>query len=196
MNGWKKLLVLGFALVIILPLIGLSGCEAGEHWARGYELYKADKYAEAVVEFSKTIELNPNHPDAHYYRGVCYVYMKEYDLAIADLSVAIGRDAEDPYAYYYRGAAYARNGRSDLAIADFNKAIQFSDKASLTQSANKEIARLGPTTSTGNGGSTSTCTPGSALCQLTCIGKAGLQEAPGGCWCDCDDPRNKTSDFN
>ncbi len=40
------------------------------------------------------------------------------------------------------------------------------------------------------------CTPGSALAQLTCIGKAGFQVAPNGSQCNCNDPRNKTSDFD
>ena len=39
-------------------------------------------------------------------------------------------------------------------------------------------------------------TPGSALAQLTCIGKTGFQVGPGGYQFDCNDPRNKTSAFD
>lgn len=119
---------------------GIISDAGQQHFDKGYELYKADRYDEAVVEFTKTIEIDPNYPDAHYNRGVSYYVLKQYDLAIADLSIAIERDTKDFYAYYWRGVAYADKEQSDLAIADFNKVIQFSDSAVLTKLATEKLA--------------------------------------------------------
>ena len=128
MNKIKWLLRFVLVITIISQFILLAGCQEGKHFAKGYDLYKQDKYDEAVVEFSKTLELDPNHPDANDYRGRCYFYLQQYDLAIADLSVAIGRNPKDADHYYYRGMCYLYLKQYDLAITDLGTAIGYNPK--------------------------------------------------------------------
>ena len=50
---------------------GISSDAGQQHFDKGFELWKADRddeavveFTKAVVEFTKTIEIDPNHPDA------------------------------------------------------------------------------------------------------------------------------------
>lgn len=140
-----------YGIFVGLPgnLLNQQGPE-NQHFNKGYELYKAGRYDEAVVELTNTIKINPNHPDAYLYRGVSYVHLEQYDLAIADLSVSIGRDSKNAYAYSFRGVAYANMGQRDMAVADFNKTIQVSTDTNLIQNARENLAKLGQTSPPNN----------------------------------------------
>jgi tetratricopeptide (TPR) repeat protein len=124
MNRINIKLMLILAIALLIPLVGLSGC-GSKNFSSGYELYKSSRYGEAVVEFAKSIELDPSQTEAYRYRGRCYIYTEQYDLAIADLNTAIGNDVKDSESYYYRGYCYIYTKQYDLAIADLNTAIRY-----------------------------------------------------------------------
>jgi tetratricopeptide (TPR) repeat protein len=48
-----------------------------------------DKYEEAVVFFTKAIEINPNYVEAVYNRGSSFEMLKQYDNARQDYMYAL-----------------------------------------------------------------------------------------------------------
>jgi tetratricopeptide (TPR) repeat protein len=143
MNSLKRLLTIVLAVVLILPLVLLSGCDGSDELNRGWNLYQAGKYEEAIAQFNKALELDPNQTSSIAIRGRCYVKLNQYDRAIADLNTAIARNYDLAYSYYYRGLAYEGKGQRDQAIGDFNQAVKLSNVTSLTQYANEGLQRLG-----------------------------------------------------
>lgn len=47
-----------------------------------------DNYQQAILDFNRTIELNPEYAEAYYYRGNAYNRIGEYQQAIKDFKVA------------------------------------------------------------------------------------------------------------
>ena len=65
------------------------------------------EYDQAIADFAKALELNPNYADAYRVRGLAYAYKKEYDQAVADFSKTLELNPDVAATYALRGAAYA-----------------------------------------------------------------------------------------
>ncbi|MGY6529840.1 MAG: tetratricopeptide repeat protein [Cyanobacterium sp.] len=91
---------------------------------RGNELRDSQDYEEAIEQYSRAIELNPNYVDAYYNRGLTYADLKDFDRAIADYTQAITIDPEYLNAYNNRGVLYANLGDYERAIADYQKVLE------------------------------------------------------------------------
>ncbi|MFC2021856.1 tetratricopeptide repeat protein, partial [Chloroflexota bacterium] len=103
---------------------GLSDGIATWHLYQGHQLISKESYSEAIGEYSKSIELNPNYALAYSSRASAYNKKRQYGLAVADLTKAIDLDHKYASAYYTRGVVYHWNGLYDLAIADLTKTIE------------------------------------------------------------------------
>jgi tetratricopeptide (TPR) repeat protein len=128
MDNLKKSLVFALAVAFILPVMVSSGCgpSAESYVDRGCNLDDEGKYDEAITEFSKAIELDPNYELAYYDRGTVYHKIGQYELAIDDFSMALEVDPDsflDTYIYCNRGTVYYEIGRYELALDDYNEAI-------------------------------------------------------------------------
>jgi tetratricopeptide (TPR) repeat protein len=84
---------------------------------------KQEKYKEAVLDYTKAIETDPNYANAYYNRGYVYIEMKKYKLAISDLDKAIEINPKYAAAYHVRGIAYFFKKKYPEAIADYSEAI-------------------------------------------------------------------------
>ena len=89
-----------------------------------YIQYKnLQNYAEAITDYTKAIQLNPNDADAYYNRGNIHCVLKEYSKAIADFTKAIKKNKNFAVAYNNRGCIYSRLNKFSKAISDATKAI-------------------------------------------------------------------------
>ncbi|MCU4139364.1 MAG: hypothetical protein MW690_001296 [Methanophagales archaeon] len=48
-----------------------------------------NEYEQAIEDFSKAIELNPNYAGAYYNRGIAYAKLNQHERAIEDYNKAI-----------------------------------------------------------------------------------------------------------
>lgn len=63
--------------------------ESAKHYKNGTSLVVEGQYGEAIVELSKSIELNPEHDDVYYNRGLAYAGIGEAAKAVADFEKCI-----------------------------------------------------------------------------------------------------------
>ncbi len=79
---------------------------------------------QAVAEYSRAIELDPDQ--THYFveRAWAYHMLREFDLAISDWSRAIEMNPHEPHFWRARGASYLDLGDLEAALADHNRAIE------------------------------------------------------------------------
>lgn len=80
-------------VLVLLAIFLVSGSiyahdPAKEAMIKGIEFDKKGKYDEAIAEFDKAIELNPNFAEAYKNRGISFYHMEENKCAISDFSKA------------------------------------------------------------------------------------------------------------
>jgi tetratricopeptide (TPR) repeat protein len=101
---------------------------AQEYFDQGIQAYQNQNFEQAIVCFTKSIELNPNKAAPYNNRGRVYSVQKHNDLAITDFTKAIEIDSSDPILFHNRGSEYANQFQFELAIKDLTKAIRFKIK--------------------------------------------------------------------
>ena len=90
---------------------------------RGFVRVELGQYKEAVIDFGKAIEVNPNSELAYNNRGAAYTKLRLFREAISDLDKAILLDPEYADAYHNRGIARSMLNQNNEAIEDFSMVI-------------------------------------------------------------------------
>lgn len=99
--------------------------EADMHNKRGLDYFDKNQYEQAIQEYNKAIQINPNATDAHNNRGIAYSKgLRQNEQEIQDFNKAIELNPNDNMAYTNRGVAYAKLGNLNQAISDATKAIE------------------------------------------------------------------------
>jgi len=94
------------------------------YFNRGNAYSKQGKYARAISDYTRAIQLDPRFANAYYSRGSSYYYHMKPALAISDFTKAIQLNPRDPNAYLNRGHTYCKLGKKVLARADQKKVIE------------------------------------------------------------------------
>lgn len=85
------------------------------HYNQGVDYVKDGKLHEAIAEFEKVIEINPEHFRAHAYLGFAYDAEGRLDEAIHEYEKAIGVNPDFAAAYYGLAEIYNKKGMFDRA---------------------------------------------------------------------------------
>lgn len=81
-------------------------------------------YKEAIDDFSRALEYNPNNIKALNYRGAAKILTSDEKGAVLDFNKAISLDSNQADAYSNRAIAYYDLNEYELALKDFQKAIK------------------------------------------------------------------------
>ncbi len=74
------------------------------YYQRGYAKHRLQRYNEAIVDLSKTIDNDPYVDAAWYWRGMGYSFLGKHDLALADYEKAVALSPDNSYFVYARDA--------------------------------------------------------------------------------------------
>ena len=108
---------------------------AQEYFDQGVAAYETQDLEQAIVCFTKAIELGFEPLSLAYLaRGGIYAEQKKYEDSIQDYTRAIRLEPTFTIAYNYRGFAYNQKSRYDLAVQDFSKAIELEPDSSYYNS--------------------------------------------------------------
>ena len=130
--GYRVRLVLVVCVALTTALMVVScASPAKEHLNTGNEHFEQGQYDEAIVEYTKAIELEPQLAIVYNSRGLAYHMKGELDKAIADFDKAIELDPSRAEVYYNRGNVYFERGQFQSAIADYDKAIVLDPRFTL-----------------------------------------------------------------
>ena len=110
-----------------------------------------DAYEDAIADYNRAIEINPNYGGAYMNRGVVYARMGKYDQAISDISRGIDIDPKNGEMFFNRAVTYFHTKEYDKAWDDVSKAQDFGWKVHpdflndlRNASGKKYIKTLGP----------------------------------------------------
>lgn len=112
-------------LIITLALLALACMSPQyEHLKKGDDYSENGKWNEAIIEYTKAIELAPSLIEAYNNRATAYIEKGEYDKAIDDCTKAIEIDPQSTIPYYNRSIVYLHKGQYEKAIDDCDKIIE------------------------------------------------------------------------
>lgn len=110
---------------------------------RGLARAARGEHEQAVAEFTRAHELEPESCHPLMYRGNSYSDMGELEKALADLDEAARLGPEVAVIFYNRGNVHAQRGDHDAAVADFTRAVELAPDygAAYYNRANSHVQR-------------------------------------------------------
>jgi tetratricopeptide (TPR) repeat protein len=90
----------------------------------GLAYHKAGDMDNAILQYKKSLSLNPFYADAHNNIGISYFYKGLIDKAITHFKHAIEVDPSHADAHYNLGVAYGEKGLTDQAYEEMRKGIE------------------------------------------------------------------------
>ncbi len=97
---------------------------ADVYFARGFTYQEIRAYQQALDDYKKAIEFNPNLAGAHLNSGNCYYALKEYSKALDSYTISEKLQPDNSTVYYARGFVYLDTGFIDKACEEWNKALK------------------------------------------------------------------------
>ena len=76
-----------------------------QYFNQGVEKYEAGNYREAIADYTKAIEINPQDANSYYNRGLSKSYLQDHKGAISDYNISIKINPQVAVAYNNRGNA-------------------------------------------------------------------------------------------
>ena len=110
-----------------------------EHKQRGNDLYRSQKYHDAIREYTKCIFINNGSYLAFANRAMCYLNIGKYEKAEIDCTKCLQIAPKYVKGYLRRGAARKALGKFELSLSDYCKVLKLQPKNSQ---ANQEINGL------------------------------------------------------
>jgi tetratricopeptide (TPR) repeat protein len=92
--------------------------------SRGSAFFRLDQLDEAIADFDRAIQLNPNLARSYHLRGLAKEKQENDAEAMTDFEKAIELDPEYGAAYYSRATLHTKMGNEDLAVDDI-KMVEF-----------------------------------------------------------------------
>ncbi len=102
-----------------------------EHYQTGLKLYGEQKHAEAIAEYKRGLELDPEWTDGLHALSMAQMHAGLLDDAIVTGKRIVELDKSDPFAHTSLSMFYMRKGLIDEAEAEGAKARMLSWKEEL-----------------------------------------------------------------
>lgn len=90
---------------------------------RGNTYHALQQYEQALADFGRAIDLDPNYAGIYYNRGLTHVTLQNYGQALVDFGWAIDLDPNYDQAYYNRGLTYYAIQKYEQALIDYGRAL-------------------------------------------------------------------------
>ena len=96
--------------------------------ARGTVYLKMGNAQNAILDFSRAIEIDASHPKAYHLRGLARELAGETDGALSDINKAIEHDPEYGAAFYSRATLFTKMGQEDAAAEDMQMVTHLTNR--------------------------------------------------------------------
>jgi eukaryotic-like serine/threonine-protein kinase len=115
-----------------------------DHFLTADELYRREKFAEAIREFDQVLETKPGHFWAQYLNAICLLRQGRPAEARTLLSACLAARSDFVWLYLLRGFAQEELQAFSAADADFRKAAQMplDENASYVLCVNRGVLRV------------------------------------------------------
>lgn len=110
------------------------------HLARGHAYMRLSNYRSASADFSRSLAMYKNNPDAYNGRARANLHAGDLKAALADANAAVKLAPRVPYIWYTRAQINEKSGNKQGAIRDYRQAYKLSPG---NRGVVQALARLG-----------------------------------------------------
>jgi tetratricopeptide (TPR) repeat protein len=130
MNGLKGSSLGQPSILMAMSLFNRENNKFRDIDDEGINQYKGKQFEEAVITFTKAVELRPDYAEGYNNRGMSYYQLSSYEKAIQDFNKALSVKPEFAEAYNNRAMAFKKKGMIEEAKRDREKAIELNPSLS------------------------------------------------------------------
>ncbi len=109
-------------LFLLIATLSVSGQTAKKYLKAGEDFLSVQKYTDAIDQFTKAIDLDPEYDKAYLSRAAAYERLNDYKSAAEDYERALVFTPDEEI-FYLAGRAYYKSGQFGIALAKLNAAI-------------------------------------------------------------------------
>lgn len=103
---------------------------------RGVAYFNIQNYDSAIIDFNKSIEIDPDYYEPYYWLGVIYYNQQNYNDALKFLDLSISKNSNNVNSYIWKGLCYMNMNEYHKAIEQYSKAIEI-DPNNITAYINR-----------------------------------------------------------
>jgi tetratricopeptide (TPR) repeat protein len=115
---------------------------AADHRRRGALFTRTRNHEQALADYIRAIELEPDHAETYSARARVYLRMDKVEKALADCERALQLDARLVSAYCQRAAALGQKGEARRALDDCAKALRLDPDCAVAHAIRARLFRL------------------------------------------------------
>lgn len=123
----KRILLAAVSIFLLSPVF-VNSQNARQFYKAGLNFKENNKHKDAITQFTKAIELNPNYVNAYIERAYSYESSDQLDLAFEDFKRALVFETKSPQIYYNAGRICYNIGNYKQAEEYVKKAIDLRKK--------------------------------------------------------------------
>jgi len=123
-----KRLVLILILLPVISSVTVLAQSAKQCYKAGDEFYKSMNFNEAIEQYKRAIELDPDFEKAYIRRAMSYSKIGDHASAAADYDRAIVFNEKDADLFYFSGYEWHLQGKNNIALSKLSRAIDIQAK--------------------------------------------------------------------
>jgi Flp pilus assembly protein TadD len=116
------------AIAVYTQALAQFDLNAYAYYNRANAYRKLEDWDAALLDYSRSLQINPDNAFAYLYRGQILAKQENYTEAIADFTRGIEVNKQEPMLYVGRAEAHAKTPDLDAAREDFQTAIDLLKK--------------------------------------------------------------------
>jgi len=116
--------IFSFILIVMIAGAAANAQSAKKYYKAGEDFLAVNKFDDAINQYTKAIELDPDYEKAYIQRAFVHERMDNYNLAAEDYERALVFNSKDEELHFRAGKAYFKDGEFGASLGKLNTALQ------------------------------------------------------------------------
>ncbi|MDF1574549.1 MAG: tetratricopeptide repeat protein [Bacteroidales bacterium] len=115
--------IFSWILLLLIITAAVQAQSARQYFKAGEDFARANNYTDAIIQFTKAIELDPDYDKAYILRATAYSRTGDHRQAAEDYDRALAFNEKEAELYYFSGKEWHQYGDNPRALIRLSSAI-------------------------------------------------------------------------